>query len=246
VQREDDVPKFEDPALRSAIRKVWAGQTAPAELHRRLVEKSTPSRARWYRHPLFSLAAAAIVLVAVGLLTLKFALRPAPIPAAESIPEDLAINLALRHDACCRAPDHHMPGLPRNDLQKIAVILHGQLGFAIMSGQPSAAPWRFDGAAICDVGHTSGAHLIFKQANQDISVFSLPISVDPQAAGKGEFTAVEDGHPIAGFATKDALYAVVGSSTDNSLSLATVTAMCDRLRPTVAPAAQPAVASIGW
>jgi hypothetical protein len=189
-----------------------------------------------------------MVLVAVGLMTIKFSFRPAPIPAAASIPENLADNLIVRHDACCRAPDHHMPGLPRNDLQAIAVALHGRLGFPVMSGEPSAAPWQFSGASICDVGETAGAHLIFKQPNQDISIFSLPISVDPNLAGKGQFALVDSGHPIAGFATANALYAVVGSSTDDSLSLATVTAMCDHLRPLVIPApgalAQPIVAII--
>jgi hypothetical protein len=268
VQREDDVSEFEDPALRSAIRRAWSGQAAPPELHRQLADianrqsepdqphsRPTPgapgsaARVRWYRHPLFNLAAAAIVLVAVGLMTIKLSFRQVPSLAAETLPENLADNLIVRHDACCRIPDHHMPGLPRNDLQGIAVALRGRLGFPVMSGEPSAAPWQFAGASICDVGETAGAHLIFKQPNQDISIFSLPISVDPKLAGKGEFALVDSGHPIAGFATKDALYAVVGSSTDDSLSLAAVTAMCDHLRPLVisAPsAAQPSVAMVAW
>jgi hypothetical protein len=268
VRREDDVSEFEDPALRSAIRRVWSGQSAPPELHRQLADIAarqsapTPPAARpgsgalgsaaairWYRHPAFSLAAAAIVLVAVGVMTIKSTLRPEPTPASETLPESLADNLILRHDACCRAPDHHMPGLPRNDLQAIAVALRGRLGFPVMSGEPSAAPWQFAGASICDIGATAGAHLIFKQPNQDISIFSLPISVDPKLAGKGQFALVDSGHPIAGFATQDALYAVVGSSTDDSLSLAAVTAMCDHLRPLVisAPAAaEPSVATIDF
>jgi hypothetical protein len=152
----------------------------------------------------------------------------------------------FRHDACCKALDHHDPHFPHDDLTAIAVAMDKKLGYPILSGEPSAAPWKFDGAAICKVGDVWGSHLIFKQPDQNISVFSLPLSLDPQAADKGEFAMVEDGHPIAGFATKDAFYAVVGSSTDDSLSLAAVTAMCNRLRPQVAPvtATPPSVAGM--
>jgi hypothetical protein len=245
VQRDDDSSNFEDPALRSAIRRAWSAQTAPPELHRQLAQITAAGQSRWYRHPIFRLAIAAVVLISVGLLTVRFGSHPSAAPVARSLPINLADNLIIRHDACSRMPDHHMPGLPRNDLTAIAVMLRSRLGYRVMSGEPSAANWQFAGASICPVGDCAGAHLIFKQADQDISVFSLPISVDPAAIDKGDFTMVEDGHPIVAFATKDAFYAVVGSSTDNSLSLATVSAMCDRLKPTVMPTpdAQPIVAT---
>ncbi|HEX4124798.1 MAG TPA: hypothetical protein VHY37_08745 [Tepidisphaeraceae bacterium] len=253
MRREDDVSNFEDPELRSAIRRVWAKQSAPPELHRRLAElaatepvRSGPAAPmRWLRHPLFSLAAAAIVLIAVGVVAMRFTEPAAPAPAASPLPGNLAAYLIHRHDACCKLPDHHDPHLPHDDLKAIAVVLKAKLGFPIMSGEPSAAPWKFDGASICPVGPVHGAHLIFKLPTQDISIFSLPLSVDPQAAGQGELTMIEDGHPIAAFATKHAFYAVVGSSTDNSLTLAAITAMCNHLRPLVVPAAgQQSVASI--
>src|SRR5207248_2028597 len=81
-----------------------------------------------------------------------------------SIPPVLARDLVQKHDECCAQPDHHMPGLPRDDFAAIARALTTRLKFPVLSAAPEPAGWTFKGASVCPVGPLESAHLVFKRS----------------------------------------------------------------------------------
>ena len=139
---ESEPESFNDPGLKSAVRKAWADERAPIALRRRLAEAMTGRtsggvtgsfwRVRW---PLYGLAAAALVVLCVGLVFRASRAgddRPTPVPAV-ALNDTLAAELVARHDACCKAEDHHMPGLPQGDFAAIATAIRQRLGYPILA-----------------------------------------------------------------------------------------------------------------
>jgi hypothetical protein len=188
--------------------------------------------------PLYWLAAAAIVAVAIGLVIHFHAITPPPAQqtVVAALPATLADELVARHDECCEAKDHHMPGLSRDNFPDIRKELRQQLGFPILAEQ-LPAPWTFHGASVCPVGTTKSGHLVFDQGGKEfVSIFSLPHAFISGAYLTGNCSQIESHHPIAGFATANGFYCVVGSSMDNSLSLDQVKSLRDQLRPDLAQA----------
>lgn len=246
---ETKSPSFEDPGLKAAIRRTWGKETAPPALRARIaaagaIRPRTAAPFVWrFRQPLFGLAAAAMVVVAVTLVfrpwqQRRFDSSSPPsnsLPTAFGVPASLANDLVARHDFCSGEPDHH--GIPSDDFDEIRRELHEALGFPILSG--SMPGWDFHGASLCLVGKTKSGHLLFaRKDGQFISLFSLPPQVvDAQGDEQGrigDYSQMAERHPLAGFHTMAGTYFVVGSSPDGSLTLDDVRSMRDRLKPDVA------------
>jgi hypothetical protein len=245
---ESEAENFSDPALKSAVQKAWSGERAPEALRQRIAGATSgssieaPQVGFWRgRLPLYGLAAAALVLLCVGLVfraSRSGRDRSTPTPAV-ALNDTLAAELVARHDACCKAEDHHMPGLPQGDFAAIAAAIRQRLGYPILS---VALPdgWQFHGAAICPVGNTDSGHLLFQRdGNQFVSIFSLPASFAAQLPASSEFDRASSDHPMAGFATAHGFYCVLGSSPDGSVTIDQVRALRDRLRTDVAIASAP-------
>jgi len=243
---EPEPDNFDDPGLKAAIRRAWGAEECPAALRERVIAVSSEPASLKIEHTRSTLMqgltfygwiAAGLMLVAVGLV---FHFHPdvpngrgSP-PIALALPTVLADELIARHDECCEAEDHHMPGLPRDDFAAIGRELRQRLGFPILSAKLPGV-WDFHGASICLVGSTKSAHLVFERGGGEfVSIFSLPHQFPPAGLANREFSEVAQHHPIAGFATVDGFYCVVGSSKGESLGLEQIRSLRDQLRPDVA------------
>lgn len=241
---------FDDPGLKAAIRRVWGQERAPSALRGRLlvaggeavVQEAPASRASWrLRRRTLGLAMAAMVLLAIG-IGFQFWRNTHDTHGASAsvLPASLANELVARHDDCCAAKDHHMPGLSRDNFTFIGQQLHQKLGFPILAAR-LPGPWDFHGASICPVGNTPSGHLVFEKTGKQggaefVSVFSLPRGFVDDHCPSGDSAQIDNQHPMAAFVTLAGFYCVVGSSTDGSLSLDQVRALRDQLRPDVAQA----------
>src|SRR2546426_505740 len=125
--------EFDDPTLRSAVRRACTGPgTAPPALRRRVevllvgstgaAEVTTRPRRGWPvwmgASPARTLAAAAACFLAVGVAVVQiwatFGPQPGPTPVARvSFPVSAAVEMIRTHDNCARLPDHHL--VPGND-----------------------------------------------------------------------------------------------------------------------------------
>ena len=95
------------------------------------------------------------------------------------------------------------------------------------------------------MGNIDSGHLLFQRdGNQFVSIFSLPASFAAQLPASSEFDRASKDHPMAGFATAQGFYCVMGSSPDGSVTIDQIKSLRDRLRPDVAVAASSSIARI--
>ena len=206
---------FDDPALKAAVRKAWGDQQAPDYLRRKVAALAARPAAgarpiSWLRSPLFSLAAAAVLLAGMGgfVVYLLHGPRSVEVATSSALPASLAGDLVFRHDECSRAPDHHLPGLPRDNFPAIAAMLRTRLAYPVLSA-PLPRPYAFDGASICYVGKIQSAHLLFHEDSRQVSVFSLPANAVPKSPAGAVYEAAAYGHPIVGVVQGRGFYCIV-------------------------------------
>jgi hypothetical protein len=187
---------------------------------------------------LVGVAWAAILLIAVALVLRFYRTAGRNDTTVGALPAALADELVERHDGCCAAPDHHMPGISRDNYNDIRKELRQKLGFPILSADLTEG-WQFHGASVCPVGKTSSGHLVYQRGKEFVSLFSLPHSFVQGVINNGDCSQIAEQHPIAGFVTANGFYCIVGSSSDGSLTLDQVRAFRNELRGDVARADDP-------
>lgn len=195
-----------------------------------------PALARRRRSkPLFGLAAAALLLVAIGGAVLRYVgTADAPRRIGAVIPQGFAAALASTHDNCLALGDaHRAADLPAGDLGRVASALRAQLNRPVLAGAPASSGWRFHGARVCTVSGHEAAHLVFVNGPAAVSVFSFAAAACGDCAAADLCEATTAGHALAGFSLGGGVFCVVGSSTDGSLTLDRVRAIRDDLRPHV-------------
>jgi hypothetical protein len=246
---ESELPTFDDPRLRAVLHHALGSDKAPDSLRLR-VQKilAHPSldfpihakkRVQFWQHPLLNLAAAAVLLVCIGLAGWRFgnhrdSTRLALTTAA--LPDAFARDLVATHDHCCALPDHHiLKGVPDDDFRMMTQKLRDQLGFPALA-VTAGDGWTFYGAsAFCMVGKAHSAHLVFKRNGESLSIFSVAISseswTDGHAPAEGaSLSNMKTGHAILSWVHDGTVYSVVGASADGSLNLHDLTPIADRLR----------------
>lgn len=153
-------PVFDDPALKTAVTRAWAGERAPDGLRRRVMELAAAqreedrlrivpavapaSRGGVWRHPWtrYGLAAAAMVAIGFGLasrldhrqggLDLGGGNTLAVTPV---LPASLAKELVQRHDRCRQVnASHGLSQTPQGNFDDIRQKLHERLGFPVLAG----------------------------------------------------------------------------------------------------------------
>ena len=238
---ENDV--FDDPGLKAAIRRLWAAERAPQELRQRVTGRFRDLRAPAWAPAVrrWTMVAAAVLVLGLGVSFWQLHPRQTQSGSAAVLPAALVHDLYARHDGCCKAPDHHMPGLPRRDFSRIGQSLSVMLHIPVLSGDPSG-PWDFRGASICPVGERKSAHLLFARGNQAVSLFSLPPDSWKSPTENASCTECDGTHALAAFATANGFYCIVGSSTDGSLTIDQVRSARDRVRSDLIDASQARVA----
>lgn len=235
--------QFDDPALKAAIARVWAGESAPASLRQRIeqiVAQGVTDEPRgpairdrvlsWWRNPLHGLAAAILILVVGGGWYYYQGLSEQYTHQYSAVPATFASALTDAHQRCFKAHDHHHIQAPRSDFQAINQVLQSQLNQPVLATSLNDG-WVFQGAAICRVGGSPAAHLTFQRGTQTISVFSMPRNACGRGSLSGSYQLITaDGYHIAGFARHDDLYCVVGYCPQGNLSLGEVISMRNQLR----------------
>jgi hypothetical protein len=153
---------------------------------------------------------------------------------AIALPADLESNLILTHDGCCSHGNHqHLP-VPKTDDVGIVKAMHDQLGRPVIMFRPADTSWAFRGASICPVGTTLSGHLVFTRAGGDLSIFSLPKTILPNAPEGSVYSATVNEHRIVGFVKDGAVFCIVSSGPTSALSIDELKQMQTQMQPTVA------------
>ena len=245
-----------DQAIKSAAKRAWCSECAPASLRKCVLNlmrcQEDPadlsigssrggSRRRWMLWPI---AAAAMIALVIGVTMMMSATPHSPANPANSIvatalpalPASLETALINCHEHCCHAADHHHVNAPKNDDAAIAQAMRVRLSQAVLMARPADPNWYFRGAAICPVGGTPAGHLVFARNDDVISIYSLPKQAAPNAKDGDQFEATIDGHPIAAFAKDGGLFCFVSSGPAGSVTLKQLTEMRDQMEDRVTTA----------
>lgn len=200
-----DLPQFEDPALKQAIGRAFPKERASEALRGRvddLLRGGVPTRQRafWARPSVWAMAASLMIVIS---LAVWFFQRDSSPP----IGQETLVALVQRHDQCCASPTHYDRRFSQASFAAMGKAMSSQLHAPVLAADLRRDGWTFTGPAICRVGKQSAAHLIFRRGAQEISVFSLP---KQQLANGGMWSTQLDGHLLAGFEKSGTIYCMVG------------------------------------
>jgi len=228
-------PNFEDPALKAALKRTIGTETAPADLRQRVAqaiaaEGQTPStgaaesrverpaepgsarsmRIGWRRSPLIGLAAAAMLIVGVGLI-FNHLWEPG-IDNLYTLPKALAADMVATHDRMLGSGIGGPIEVVKDDLGRVRDTLKEKLGHPVLVASLGAG-WEMQGAGVSKIGETPAAHVVFrnKSSNEVVSVFSVSAAAYYAGQDGMEYAQVEQGHPIAGFVQNGVVHCIVGS-----------------------------------
>jgi hypothetical protein len=242
---ERELPNFDDPELKAALRHALGSECASAALRSRVEElfgledAPIPIRPMW-RHPLLGLAAAMLVFIGLAGWLVE-SNRPAAVVADQTVdhlaalPVSFAADLVATHDHCCSMPDHHvLKGVADDDFRLMTQKLREKLGFPVLAATAGEG-WKFYGAsAFCKVGGVPSAHLVFKQGDQSLSIFSVALASESWPAGQpseGErFSNMQAGHAILSWVHDGAVFSVVGYRSGGLMEPANIAPITDRMR----------------
>jgi hypothetical protein len=258
--------EFDDPTLKGAVQRAWGAEGAPQRLRGRIshliatsgsidhAPGDAPPSSAWQRWSsrAYTLAAAAVIVVGIGLLVLYYqgtfdrfgpqalyARETAAMrlePTRTTVPLQLAQSLVATHVACGQLSDHHLiDRAAARTYGELTLKLTADLGFPAVA-RGIGADWRFRGAGECAVGNLRGSHLLFARGNDTVSLFSLPAHCMSGVTPGAQYDGLVDGHPVAGFSRQGAVYAVVGSTAGPSMSVQTVASIRDSLFSVFDPA----------
>lgn len=233
---ENNELDFDEPAVMRAVQRAWGDEQAPQRLRGRIsrlmatassIDAATAhgtSAAEQWRRRAYGFAAAAVIVLGVGLLVLYYqgmfdrvtggggTAYAIVLPSKTDVPLTLARSMLATHTACGKLHDHHtVKDLDGNTYAALTVKLTADLGFPTLV-RGIGPEWKFKGASTCDVGALRGAHLMFAKGDQTISIFSLPSSCMTGVPPGAQYEGTVDDYPVAGFARPGTVYAVIGSS----------------------------------
>jgi hypothetical protein len=204
----------------------------------KLVKNKTGRRAMRRQWILWPLAAAAMLVISVALWD-RYASHGNPSTIASALPTGLENDLIKTHDHCCKMEDHQRLGVPRDDDAAIVSTLHSTLHQPVVMYHPKDAGWKFRGAAICPVGTTPSEHLVYAKGDNVISVFALPGASLPGATEGGEYSGTINQHCVVAFVKDGALFCVVGTGPEGTVSVDQLRQMTAEMKPAVAFAPLP-------
>lgn len=209
---------FDDPVLKSAVKRAWGKETAPPQLRarvesalaREVAKSATRAKYDWRRSPLVGLAAAAIILIAAGFIFNFY--ENAPPGRVKTLPNDLATEMVDAHDrALAQVSHHNLSGVPVSDLDKVRQTLKEKLGHPVLVAS-LGDDWRFEGASITKIGEREGAQLVFTRGSETVSIVSVSIAGREYAPMDGtDYQQTWNGHPMAGVTRGGAVHCIIGS-----------------------------------
>jgi len=248
---DPEFKSFNDPALRAAVRRVWSDERAPQELRQQIAALCSgtttargTSRGNWRNHEplsmrirsrLYQLAAAAIILLAIGIAFADWNMggrSPRRAPRIVALPATLSNDLYARHDADAKASDHKLIGVSQTDFKAMGRQLQERLNFPVLATNLPGKGWKFHGANVCKVGKVVTAHLVFDLNGKEyISIFSMPVTEVADSTRACDYSEVTTKHVMAGFTTEVGFYCIVATSVDDSITIEEVRTLRDELKP---------------
>ncbi len=203
---QEERNEFQDPSLKAALKRAIGGEVAPESLRQRILQaaRAEPEAlvVPMWRHPAFRIAAA-FLLALIGVYTVMDLGSP-----KATVPQAMLVGMATRHDRCDAGEhDHHQRGVPQDDFHLMGQSLAARLKISVLAADLRSEGWTFRGAATCPVNGVPAAHLLFGQAHESLSLFSIP----PGAAADGDIVVETVAqHPMAVFVRGGVTYAAVG------------------------------------
>lgn len=236
-----DFEPFDDPALKAAMKRLYAHEAAPAALRTRIAgllsgqpaimpasgQSYRPTRhsllLAFWRRPALQAVAAGFVIGVIGLVVAVYLmnLRRSQGPDYQTL-----VSLIRTHDAFCSDASHSTDDLPAKDLHLIARTISSKLHDPVFAADLQEDGWQFKGARICSVGTQRSAHMMFAKQGLRMSVFSMPA---PNCGSQRRiFKREVDGHMVAGFTSKGRLYCLVGTCPKHKLRLDEVASLLEK------------------
>lgn len=250
---QDPHSQFEDPALKAALRGALSGERAPAGLRARVanalaVEAARPLKAPrgfdWKRSPLVGLAAAALLIVGVGLIV--YQAMPGLLGGGEEfvVSDVFYRDMVDTHKRTLVDGTYHTIDAPKDDLQQIRKSLKDKLGHPVLVA--SLGPeWKLEGAGVSTVGTTAAAQVVYSRGNETISVFSFNPKAYYASGPEGtEYRKTMDGHPIAGVLKGRTIHCIVGSK-GSKLTEKELARLRDSISKEISSISQPAAGGCG-
>jgi hypothetical protein len=174
---------------------------------------STISAVSWRWRPIHSaLALAAVLLVVVGIVSIVLSRLP------QALPTNLQAAVITRHDLCAQHAKHVDPKVPQ-DFALLGPYLRQELHHAVLAANLTKDHWHFRGAAICPVGDTLSAHLVFDQAGRTLSILSLPAASFPSLQNHKTYEGTASNHVVIARREDGAIFCLVSSDPNNQTSV---------------------------
>jgi len=225
--------EFDDPALRSAIRRAAGKPSAPPRLREnvaallasgrdvpvtRAPRSTDPARSRWSIPQITPklVALAACVLIALGFAGYELYdflgdMYPRFSQSPLTLPTEMTSSMIASHDAL--AKEGHQAG-STVDFASIRAKLTKEAGFAAFAG-PIGDGWEFKDARVTSIDGKNAAQVMFVRNGEAASVFSMPVVVSACGAG-AHICQTVDKHPLAATTEGNVMYAVAVTSTPNA------------------------------
>jgi anti-sigma factor RsiW len=223
--------QFDAPELKSAVKRLYAAERAPAGLRQRVeailragepqarpvrIDPAVMGQVMWQVRwqVKWQRAAAAIIVVGLAGLIIRVAYERNHPVGGQTL-----LAMVKTHDFCCRDGNPHQ----HRDIPQASFVLMGQTLAGRIKEPVLAADmgdgWKFVGAAMCAVNGKPSAHLVYRRNGQWLSIFSIPAaSCDNVREGAIGGEKIND-HMIAGFAQTGGVYCIVGSCPKKGLQL---------------------------
>lgn len=208
--------------LKDAVRRAWGQEVAPQSLRqsigRLIAEEFHPVSFLARRSPFYSFAAAAVILLTVGLIGYQCQVLfsiPSGVAFAQPATTAVAVLMVEQHDNTRHVPREYQA--LNGNLDQVARRLKFLTGRTpLVRELPDG--WRFRGAGVSEIAGFKASQLVFTRGRQSISLFSMPpVMASHEADPAGNYQCVYNKHSVAGFVTSEGLYCLVGYDPDGRL-----------------------------
>lgn len=240
----DPHPQFEDPALKAALKRAAGGETAPAHLRSRVLGAIDSARRAgatksavtsaikrdWRNNPLVGLAAAAMLVIAIGLIYNHVREQQDHVFAGVTLPTNLTRMMVVNADAGADALDANLlAGVSSPELPILAASLKQQLNHPVMVAS-LGDDWKLTAAGVSHFGDVPAAQLVFTNGQRKVSLFSFAGAKFYTTKEGLSYEQAEGKHAIAGFVQGGIVHCLVG---DEEMSLKQMAKLRDKVRSTV-------------
>src|SRR5258706_5440776 len=211
--------QFDAPELKTAVRRLYAAERAPAGLRQRVesilrAEQASSRPMRIERAVIWQRAAAAIIVMGLTGLTCR-----ASYERRHPVGDQALLAMVKTHDRCCKDSNaHRWNSIPQNDFVLMGQNMASRIKEPVLATEVGDG-WIFVGAAMCWVGDKQSAHLVYRRDGQWLSIFSIPASSCEKVRDGGFGSERINDHMSAGFAHTGGVYCMVGSCPQKNLQL---------------------------